>query len=156
MKALKIAVVLPLFLVTLISISGQLRPDEWYRYTSQVCHFTILFPGTPTEEIKSRPELKGLSTHIISYLDPSVTIVDEQHFCYGVTFMELPPSAVHSDSTTKIPEFFGGLINGLTGNGQGKLLSEISIEKDGYPGREIQVSIQEGTIIFTSRLYLIN
>jgi len=140
---------LSLIIVLLASFSFQ---DTWF--VQDTPKYKIAFPKKPQEQtIPVQTALGELKTHLFS-CEPSVG-GSEENYAYIMAVTDYPESSVSSDKKDMIDKFFRGSIDGSVKNVNGKLLSETSIELNGYPGREIKIDIQNGQAVITMRDYLI-
>lgn len=79
---------------------------------------------------------------------------EADNLVYYAMHTEYPSDLVNSNYTNKVPELFKNAINGAVGNVNGVLLSEKDIALNGYLGKEIEISYQNGSAIITMRQYL--
>jgi len=112
-----------LAMVFCFGCSKQKGANEWQSFTSQVGGFSVLFPGTPTQETKNQ---KPFPAHIVGYKPDETTT-------YAVVYSDVPrkpdprgPNKIFDDSR-----------QAAVGK-NGKPLHEIPITLDGYSGRELE------------------
>lgn len=73
----------------------------------------------------------------------------------GYTFAETAYSGKQykGDKGRLTKRFLSGAVDGAVTNSRGKLISQKDISLQGYPGREVKISMQNGTVIATYRIY---
>jgi len=136
----------------LIMIMGFVNSDEWLLFKSH--GFKIEFPKKPDlDSTVVNSAIGKLKMYTFMY-DASENKKDE-NLTYGVLSTEYPDSIVNSDRTDLLPAYFRNGIDGSVKNVQGKLLSEKTIELNGFPGREIKIDYKEGLAVIKMRLYLV-
>jgi len=119
------------------------QPSQWKTFVSSDKSFTVEFPTEPSRgcDIVNTPNGK---VKLIEYMSKSKGIL------YAVMYGDYPGSAL-SGLTSE--QMLDNARNGAIENVQGKLLSEISISKNGYPGREITVKA-EPNMVLTAQIIL--
>ncbi len=125
--------------------------EDWYVFDSK--EFSIEFPKKPTASIQTFNSAVGeLKMDMLMY-DGSKD--NDDNFLYGLITSEYPDSLINSGKTEILSTFFRNSIDGTVKNVQGKLLSEKSIEINGFHGREVKVDFQNGLAIIKMRMYLV-
>lgn len=152
MKFLKTALLLPVLCMAIV-LSAYGQTDTWKSYTSQTSGFTAMFPITPTEDTQMVPTELGDQEMIVTACDAS-EIPGSPNLAYIVTYAQYATIHFEPEDTEAINQYFQGAIEGMVKNTEGKLLSETTIDMNGIPGREVQISLAEGMGSLTSRLYL--
>jgi hypothetical protein len=124
-KAVTNTLIVWTFLAVIFSLgcSKQKGANEWQTFTSQQGGFSLLFPGTPTNETKY---IKPFQTHTIAYKPDETTT-------YGVVYIDVPS---HPDPRGP-DKIFDDTRQAALGK-NGKPLHEIPITLDGYSGRELE------------------
>jgi len=131
---------------------GFVKPEDWFLLKSEA--FQIEFPKEPGAQTKMiDSDIGPLAMKIFMY-DASKTGTDD-NLIYGLIHTEYPDSIMSSDKTSQLPVFFRNAIEGTLKNVAGKLLSETTIELQGFPGREIKIDFGNGMAIMKIRYYLV-
>ncbi len=118
--------------------------------------FKIYFPQKP--ELSSKilnTEIGELNINMYMYEVPDKT--EDDNLAYSLAVTEYPDSLINSTRSEKelIDIFFNNSVNGYIKNVHGKLMSELKIKYDSFPGREIKVEIKDGLAVIKTRIYLV-
>jgi len=125
---------------------------DWYLFDSK--EFSIEFPKKPTASTQNVNSAIGeLKMDMFMY---DASNGGDDNVLYGLVTSVYPDSLVNSDKTEILSTFFRNSIDGAVKNVQGKLLTEKTIEINGFPGREIKVDYQNGLAIIKMRMYLVH
>ena len=134
--------VLGLVIASLLSC----QQSEWKKFSSSEGRFSVLIPGVPTEKIIKVNTKAGI-------VDLHILQLEGTEFNYlAVSYGDYPKETVTKENINKILD---GARDGAVSNVHGKLISELIITLDNYPGREIKVEIPNGKHILISRIYLV-
>ena len=132
-----------LFLIVAITIAifGCQMSTPLTEFVSEEGNFSVMMPGTPTEESESTAE--GIDIHMFSAESGSTA--------YVVGYSDFPQEII--DVTD--PEMLLGFAqDGAVGSGA--LISEAPITLNGYPGKDLKFEeASEGLIIY-ARIYLVD
>lgn len=117
---------------------------DWQKFSSTAGRFSVLMPGTPTEETQT-DKIEDGRTYQQYYFT-----VTQPEGVYFVAYSEFPGSEVSQVDADTILEAAseGILVDG------GRLLSQREISLEGYPGREIEYEDSEGNLSNT-RIFLV-
>jgi hypothetical protein len=107
--------------------------------------FSILMPGNPTYE-------KVTSNTVLGPIDIHTFILVGKTHTYAVGYSDYSDSAFRLSTPDQM---FDTKRDGTIDNLQGKLLSELIIEMDGYNGREWRIESANERSIFTIRVYIV-
>jgi len=131
------------------------QEDKWYSFTSDESGFGIEMPAIPQEQIKQVASNFGELTLNI-YIHQAKQ-ESEENLLYMVMRTKYPEgSSIHSDSTAIIESFFQDAINGSVKSVNGELIEARDISFGDYPGKDIEISFQDGAIIISMRQILVN
>ena len=141
-------------LITLIAVlTAFSNPGDWQLFEST--DFQAFYPNLPSSQVKTVNSAVGeLKMNIFMY-DASNNEKDE-NLVYGIITTEYPDSIINSSNTEVLQNFFRNSIDGAVNNVNGKLISESTIDIDGFPGREIKVNFRDGLAVIKMRMYLVN
>lgn len=149
MKTLRIPFVILVLGVMVLSF----KPiDKWIRVETENCK--IYFPQKPMGQSEVVNTDKGdLKIHIFFYqASPNK---NDDNLAYILSETEYPDSVMNSQKKDKLEGFFKNSIDGVVQKFKGTLLSQVNTSLDGYPGKEIKLSIQDGKAIMNIRLFLV-
>lgn len=149
-KITSIAVVL-LFALTCFSFVA----EKWSNYEFKENKYTIQFPEKPTastENVDSQLGVLVMNNQMVDYSEKD----GAENLIYMSIYTEYPKEAVSSANKELIEPFFEGAINGVIQNTNGKLVWKKDVEIDGYPGKEIKVSISDNAAFIRMRMYLVD
>jgi hypothetical protein len=126
------------------------QQPTWEELSSSEGAFSIFLPGSPTELTRTVNTAAGP-------IDFHFFLLEQKDIAYLVGYSDYPEIAVQKTNPEAILE---GARNGAVASAQGKLLSELIISLNGYPGRELKIEPAggEGTIntnmfVVDNRLY---
>ena len=119
------------------------KPAELKNFTSEDGRFSILLPDTP------KFETHNLSSAVGPVVSKSY-IVDDLDMSYGVTYTDYPSDVVERTDPQKMLD---GARDGGISNSHGELVTEKNISLNGYPGREMTISVRD--IAVRSRVYIV-
>jgi len=148
--------VLVLTIISSVSIHhGCSQSSDWQLFESKENGFSILFPREP----EVNPQIVNTEVGELT-LDVYMVEVNDQskddNLVYSVICTEYPASIFQNPTEETFKLFFRNSVDGAVNNVHGKLLSELIIQFDGHPGREIKIDFREGLAIITMRMYLID
>jgi hypothetical protein len=132
-------------LVVLIAFLTSCQQVTWKEFSSHEGAFSTLMPGTPTEKTQKVNTQAGT-------IDIHGFTLEQKSFTYMVSYNEYPDAIVQAASADKILD---AARDGGVSNVQGKLLSELIISLDKYPGREIRIEAADGKHTVKTRIYLV-
>lgn len=133
-------------------VFGCITKNEWYDFTSIEGGYKIEFPNKPTKDsLVANTEYGPLKFNAYKYEGTE----NDVNFEYSVTYVEYADSPIHSDSIELHDVFFRNSVDGCVENVHGELMFELIIEKNGYPGREIKVHLNEGKAVLKGRIFLV-
>jgi hypothetical protein len=126
--------------------------DDWYLFDLK--DFTIEFPKKPSGSNENlNTEIGKLRMEMYMY---EASNDADDNLVYSLMTLEYPDSLINSSKIEILPTLFRNAIDGGVKNVQGKLLTEKTIEINGFPGREVKVDYQNGLAIMKMRFYLIH
>jgi hypothetical protein len=114
----------------------------------------MLFPKRPIDTVIMVNSAVGF-IKITSHMYEVPNNRQDDNLYYALSETEYPDTVINSAMTDKLDKFFTNSIKGAVDNVHGKLMSEIKVQINGYPGREIRADFQDGTYIITMRSYLV-
>jgi len=153
-------IVLPFFITTLV-LSGyptlqSVQANEsfliaqssiWKPYSSTQAGFTVLMPGTPSEESTSvKTEIGVIPVQLFSVVRPSEAV-------YVVAYSDLPDNI--SQNSRDIEQLLSGIAAGFSEGSGGRLISQQPIKLGNVQGREIRLQFSQG-VISIGRIYVVN
>lgn len=115
----------------------------WKLFSSSVGKFSILMPGTPIE----RRQPQSGEVQSMSY-----SVEREGEAAYLVTYSDFPSELILRTDPNQL--FDGGRDEALK-RAKGTLISERSVNLNGFPGRDLKIEAPQGLIIH-NRIYLVN
>ena len=132
-------------------------PDttNWELISFGEANFQILFPQQPVKNEQTLETPLGKLSVVQYNLEPKLG--SDANLLYGVGYTVYPANTINSGkmSDEELDVFFKNSVDGTVSNVQGKLLSTLIIDYEGYPGREIKIDIKEGLAIIKMRSYLV-
>ncbi|NUO00379.1 MAG: hypothetical protein HUU01_07150 [Saprospiraceae bacterium] len=131
---------------------GFVKPGDWFLLTSEA--FQIEFPKKPIADTKAIASDIGPLEMKLFIHDASQGGKDD-NFVYMLMHTEYPDSLVNSETLSDVPAFLKASAEGAANNVGGKLLSDVDIELDGFPGKEIKIDFRDGLAIIKMRFYLV-
>lgn len=145
---MKSKLVLPLFITTFL-LTGYLGLNTvqanptfliaqsiWKPFSSQEGGFTILMPGSPTED------QRNINTKVGAVPVNSFYVVRPNEALYGVAYADLPKEA--SLNTLDINQLLNSFASGFAQGSGGRVVSQKNIRLGNFPGREIRLQYQQG------------
>jgi hypothetical protein len=134
-----------LTLVVLIAFLTSCQQATWKEFSSGEGTFSILMPGTPTEKTqKVNTQAGAIDMHLFTLVQKGVA--------YLAIYNDYPEVFVQARNADKMLD---GARDGAVSSIQGKLLSELIISLDKYPGREIRIEAPDGKHTIQTRIYLV-
>ena len=131
--------------VALFSLFVACTVPGWQEFRSEDDRFLALFPREPTKRVETANTPQGpLRNHIYS--------VSEGQSTFSIAVARFRTDHVKAVGQTAVLD---GARDGAVLNTLGKLLSELLIELDGYPGREIKISVAGGKVTIQGRMFLV-
>jgi hypothetical protein len=119
----------------------------WQPFSSTEGSYTVLLPGTPTEENRD------VNTQAGSIPVNTRYVVRQNEAFYGVAYSDFPENL--SLNSSELNQFFSLVVSGFSEGAGGKLLSQQNINLGNFPGREVRLQLARGGIVI-GRLYLVN
>lgn len=151
------------FLLTTLLVSDSLVPEIghaeppiqvaqsiWKPFSSAAGNFTVLMPGTPSQEQDTvNTEFGSLNLNGFSVERPNEAI-------YWVAYFDLPGELSNRIQTSgQINEFLTAVVQGLSESLEGQLVNQQTISLNNYSGREFRIQHTEG-VVGRYRVYLVN
>jgi hypothetical protein len=118
---------------------------RWKEFTSSEGRFSVLMPGTPTDQAQKVNSPVGV-------IDLHVFVVEQSGAQYLVAYNDYPDAMVKTGDPEKVLD---GARNGIVANVRGRLLSEVKITLQQFPGRELKVMVPDGAQMMQTRLYFV-
>lgn len=119
--------------------------STWEEFSSSEGAFSILMPGTPTEQTKTVNTAVGP-------IDAYFFLLERKDIAYMVGYSDYPDTVVQKTNPDAILE---GARNGAVANVQGKLLNELIISLNGYPGRELKIEPAGGKGTIKAKIFIV-
>lgn len=134
-------------ILLILTVLGTLVPEEssWEEYASTEGRFSVLLPGNPSEKVETMNTAAGpIDLHLFS--------VHGNDFEYSLAYNDYPDSLIQDvGPDAMLDRVRDGFVAGV----KGKLLSELIISLDEYPGRELKIEITGGTGTVRSRIFMV-
>lgn len=142
--------ILTLFLAmcTVFTVSAQV----WETFKSIDHEFSALFPVEPTYQVQKVPSAVGeldMNMYMATVNDP-----DADNLLYSVIRSDYPAEMFSNVNDDFISNVLDGAVNGAVNNVQGKLVSDVSISFNKFPGRSIKIETSMGLLYINA--YLVN
>jgi hypothetical protein len=118
---------------------------KWKEFTSTAGAFSVLLPGTPTEQTQR------LNTQV-GTIDVHLFILEQDNAQYLVAYNDYPDAMAQSANADKVLD---GAREGVVANVRGRLVSEQRISLAAHPGRELHIKVPEGLQAMRTRLFLV-
>lgn len=118
----------------------------WEKFSSSEGAFSILMPGTPTQQVRTAKTSSGS-------IDAYMFLVEYRDVAYMVAYSDYPNPMIQ-ESTPKL--ILDGARDGAVANVQGKLVRESIISLDKHQGRELQIESPGGKVTVTARIFLVD
>jgi hypothetical protein len=146
-------VVLVLIIIILsVIITGCFRkkaePDIIQEFRSLSGNFLVLFPEHPVIETQKINTLIGV-------IDAHMSQVTTEDMYYAVSYSDYPADFINSSTPDEV---LNGARDGALDNTKGKLLQELIITYEDYPGRDLKYEItnEDESVIVYHRILLVN
>jgi hypothetical protein len=137
--------ILTAFIVVFVILVFSACQNSWKEFQPTDGGFIVLMPGTPTYE-------KLTSNTVIGPIDTNMYMFSGKKYMYAVGYSDYEDSIISNYST----EYMLNTKRDATiDNLQGKLLSELIIEKDNNPGREWRILSANEKYVFTIHVYIV-
>ncbi len=130
---------------------AQTNQEKWI--SNEYANFVVHTPDSVQYNPQKIPTDLGEVDFHVYYVQAKMSNDPNQIYTYA--YADYPAEVVHSDSTHKIKNFLDGSSEGSVKNLQGKLVAQKDITINGFPGREFEVSVQEGLIIDHFKILLV-
>jgi hypothetical protein len=121
----------------------EFNPDSWTEYSSAEGRFSILFPGTPKEEVQS-VDAQGVQFKIHIH---NLKAFSE----YGVIYADYPIPVGDPNIAKQV---LNSGAKGAVAEVKSELLSITDIALDGHPGRLLKEKLPNGSIL-KIKMYLV-
>jgi hypothetical protein len=119
--------------------------SAWKEFSSSEGAFSILVPGTPNEQaISVNTEAGSIDGHLF--------MVGRKDMSYLVAYADYPDTLIQKRTPDAMLD---GARDGAVANAQGKLLGELVISINGYPGRELKIESPDGQGIMKARIFMV-
>ena len=129
--------------------------DSWENFTSVDGLFKVRTPGEMQHKADTiSTKIGKLVYHTYFYQEALAEGAD--NFIYMVSYVDYPSTAVHSDSTDLIPEFFEATMDQATFSIAGDIIYDNSISVDGYPGHIWRINYNNGQGVIKTKALLAN
>ena len=141
MRLKTFATFLVLFSATLAY--GIQTETEWIKFTSPEGRFSLLLPNLPKLEVVPDPKNEKLTHNRFSEF--------EQGYAFVIEYFD-------NMSITDREKYLDGFRDGLIREINGTLVQENKISLEGYPGRELELSITTsngGNVLGRTRIYAV-
>ncbi|MBN1431094.1 MAG: hypothetical protein JXB07_22180 [Anaerolineae bacterium] len=133
---------LVILLAVAMTIFGcQLSATPPTEFVSDEGKFSVLMPGTPTEETQTTTD--GTDIHMFS--------VEDWGDAYLVGYSDFPQDIIEGTDAEMLLDFAR---DGAAGDGT--ILSETSITINGYPGRALEIDSSDDDIVLYANIYLVD
>ncbi len=117
---------------------------EWIEFKSEAGGFSIMAPGTPTEETQSQEtELGNIDIHMFTYETTDVA--------YMVGYNLLPAALIELSASDAMLD---GACDGQVSSTGGTEVSRKEIALDAYPGRELEIRVDDASGVKTLHTYI--
>lgn len=126
---------------TVVSCVG----TQWIDFKSEEDGFIATFPGTPTRVVKTVNTAQGPR-------EVQVYSVNDKQTSFSIAVSTLPKE---ESSNVGPAATLDGARDGAVANTQGKLLSELIIDVNGHPGRELEIAVAGGKGTIRARVLLV-
>jgi hypothetical protein len=119
--------------------------SQWRTVSPEGSGFTFSMPGKPKPMQQSVNTAAGTVKVYVNLLDLGST-------AYTVMYSDYPADVIaQSDPQT----MFNNARDNMLKNRSGQLLAERAISLNGYPGKELKVSLSNNSIVMIARMYLV-
>ena len=131
--------------VFLLVLIGCQQAPTWEEFTSAQGGFTVLMPGTPTEQKRTAKTASGS-------IDAHIFLVDQGDVAYMVAYSDYPDTMLQ-ERTPKL--ILDGARDGAVAHAKGRLLSESIVSMNDHQGREVRIERLGGKVTITARIFLV-
>lgn len=121
------------------------QQTPWEKFSSSQGAFSVLMPGTPTEQIRTANTAFGS-------IDVHMYLLEQTDVVYMVAYSDYPNTVVQGRTPDMILD---GARDGAVANAQGKLLRELIISLDGHEGRELHIETAGGKATIKARIFIV-
>ncbi|HKK75219.1 MAG TPA: hypothetical protein VJ953_09115 [Saprospiraceae bacterium] len=137
-----------------LSLQAQ-SDDHWENFTSVNGLFKVRTPGPMKHKADTVSTRIGtLVYHTYFYQEELEEGAD--NFIYMVSYVDYPSTAVHSDSTELISEFFEVTMDQAAFSIAGEVIYNNPIKVEGYPGYIWRINYKEDTGVIKTKAVLAN
>lgn len=143
-----------LLLIALIFSTGFIANSDWVLVKNEAQGYQIEFPKEPKKSVQTVNTEAGPVDMHINMLDLSGK-ENDSNLIYLSSYAQYPDSLIHSDKREQIKGFLKETVEGLLGSIDGKMMDERDVEIDGFKGKEVKISFQDGMAIIRIRVYLV-
>lgn len=119
----------------------------WKPFSSKEGGFTILLPGTPTQETSR------VNTDVGPVSVKRFYVIRNNEALYGVAYSDFPNKS--SLNSGEINQLLAQVVSGFVQGSRGKLVSQKPIRLGDFPGREVRIQLPQG-VIARGRIYWVN
>lgn len=133
---------------SVLSVTAQV----WETFKSLDHEFSVSFPVEPTFQVQKVPSAVG-ELDMNMYM-ATVNYADADNLLYSVIRSDYPEEMFSNANDEFIANVLDGAVNGAVNNVQGKLVSDVSISFNNFPGRSIKIETSMGMLYINS--YLVN
>jgi hypothetical protein len=131
-------------LFLLVFLAGCQQPT-WKEFSSAGGAFSVLMPGTPTEQVRTADTASGpINAHMF--------LVEQGDVVYTVAYSDYPDTVVQEGTSNLILD---GARDGAVAKVQGALLSDTIVSVDGHQGRELIIEAAGGKVTIQTRLVIV-
>ena len=137
---------LPLILVVAALLAG-CGGTTWTEFSSADGAFSVLMPGTPTEETQTEDtDLGPIDVHLFTF--------EKGEVAYLVGYNVFPAAVVEAATPAVLLD---SARDGQVETVKGTLVSETEITLGTYPGRDLEIQVEgsDGTSSLRSRLFMV-
>lgn len=149
------------FLLLLSALLGGNNPlkaqsnDNWENFTSVDGLFKVRTPGAMQHKADTvSTKIGSLVYHTYFYQEKLEKGAD--NFIYMVSFVDYPSTAVHSDSTKLIDEFFAATMDQAAFSIAGDIVYHNPLTIEGYPGYIWRINYNNSTGVIKTKAVLAN
>ncbi len=115
-----------------------LAQSIWKPFSSKEGGFTVLMPGSPTED------QRNINTKVGTVPVNSFYVVRPDEALYGVAYADFPKEV--SLNSLNINQLLNSFASGFAQGSGGRVVSQRNIRLGDFPGREIRLQYQQGEI----------
>lgn len=144
----RILLTLCLTICTLLSVTAQ----TWETFKSLDHEFSASFPSEPKFQVQKVPSAVG-DLDMNMYMSTPESL-NSENMLYSVIRSDYPEDMFVDPSDEFVQNVLDGAVNGAVSNVQGKLVSDVSISFNNFPGRKIKIETSMGMLYINA--YLVN